>query len=510
MSGWSCRTYYNVNPFIGCSWHDTVGPIPAPPFMGPVKLPHIGFSVVQGLWLGSFLSNGRDKEVISEDLLFIGRMSDAGLGIPHISIPPSWLNILTSLFASSNSVFGASSVTIACKNLIWGNEDCDIAVTPFGKVPLSLNLGCFDPISLPTDIVVVWGSVFVGVTWADILAAAIDIALTIAMDVVMLVGGKVLKKALGKLGKKLFGKSSKKVAKEVTEEVADQVGDSAGDRVARNVGVQFVDEGADEIGEQVGKEASQSAFKKKWKSLKRGVMQAAGEAPTDEYKTYMRKAAQVQAIADGLDMDNIDLKKFVSADDLGADKHFRKVVGGLDDGMDKWTNKYGKYVKNLDDYSEHGARQVDAERVALKQLDPSIDDVAADFATKQTVLKDALQELKDAYKSVKLGESLWEVEWKGLKRSFSKIIGKHGIMYSNVLGDGTEGGVLSFEGLGWTNFFKTSRKFQDRTYAKQGWFDLDENLSDSNEADYWEDAYVDTGDDDYWFGVNGDDAAATT
>src|SRR5689334_21508041 len=97
---WKVRPYYNVNPFVGVSWHDTMVPIPLPPFMIPGKLPHITFDVVQGLWLGSFLSNGRGRKILCDDLLYVGRMSDAGFVVPHISIPPSWYNLLTTLFGS--------------------------------------------------------------------------------------------------------------------------------------------------------------------------------------------------------------------------------------------------------------------------------------------------------------------------------------------------------------------------------------------------------------------------
>jgi hypothetical protein len=79
--------------------------IPLPPFMIPGKLPHIDWSVVQGLWLGAFLSTGKSRKVVSDDLLLVGRMTDAGLVVPHLSIPPSWYDILTTLFGSSTARF---------------------------------------------------------------------------------------------------------------------------------------------------------------------------------------------------------------------------------------------------------------------------------------------------------------------------------------------------------------------------------------------------------------------
>jgi hypothetical protein len=137
---WKVRAYYNVNPFIGGCLHDTMVTVPLPPFMLPGKLWHIDFSVAQGLWLGSFLSNGKDRVVLSDDLLFLGRMSDAGFVLPHISIPPSWYNLLTTLFGGSNALFGVGSVQLACKNLLWGNEDCDLATSPIPYAPVSITL----------------------------------------------------------------------------------------------------------------------------------------------------------------------------------------------------------------------------------------------------------------------------------------------------------------------------------------------------------------------------------
>ena len=58
--GWRCRTNYNVNPFVGLSGHNSVSPIGLPAY-----LCHVEFSVVQGLWLGSFLSVGRKKKIVS-------------------------------------------------------------------------------------------------------------------------------------------------------------------------------------------------------------------------------------------------------------------------------------------------------------------------------------------------------------------------------------------------------------------------------------------------------------
>jgi len=82
------------------------------------------------------------------------------------------------------ALWGSSSVVMSCNNIIFGDSTLDTACTPFGPVPLSLNLACSSPISLPADLVVLWGTSKVGFTFGDFVAGLIDMAIQIAVDVV--------------------------------------------------------------------------------------------------------------------------------------------------------------------------------------------------------------------------------------------------------------------------------------------------------------------------------------
>jgi hypothetical protein len=492
--GWKCRTYYNVNPFIGLSFHETIGPIPAPPFMGPTILPHVTFDVVQGLWLGSFLSNGRHKKIISDDLLFLGRMSDAGLMVPHISIPPSWMNILTSLFGSSNSLFGSSGVSLACKNLLWGNQDCDISCTPFGPVPLSLNLCCAEPHSDLGDIVVVWGTVWVGMTFGDLLAAVLDFALQVFMDYASAALGSAIASGIGKLGKS-FGKSAEKQAAKEAEEEAEK------SLMARAKSA--VKDWASDV---------------KSKAVKAGK-QAAGITPTDAYKEYLKKAAKVQGLTSGLEMTDEDLAK--QAKHLGFSKDMQEVAGEFSEGYEKFAKKYSKYMKDVDlpggtlkSSEERWASYAKDEKEMLK-LHDFVDDSAAETAIKNSTLKDALTDLESTIKQMRKEETAWAYEWKGMKKSASRVLWQN-FSKSNAFGSGTSGGLFSFKGRGW-NFadkFKYNQQMSKKWYAD----DLTSfGLTKSSDADQWDDAYVETGsvkpwEEDYWYdsGSSSSDSAETS
>jgi hypothetical protein len=430
--GWSCRTYYNVNPFVGLCVHDTMGVIPAPPFFGPMKLPHLDFSVVQGLWLGSYLSKRNHRSVVSEGLLFVGRMSDAGFIVPHISYPPSWYNLLTTLFGSSNCLFGSSSVSVACRNLLWGNEDCDLAATPFGPVPFSLNLSCWDPISLPTDLVVVWGSVYVGMTWDDIAAAAIDFAINVAAEV---------------------------------------AGAVAGDLASRGW--------------------------KKAKGAYRKVMKIGAEGMSSTTRNFVKQVDYVKGVKMALDMTDDDLARYVSkkSGSEGIEKSYssalKKVTGNLDDAMQDMSTKYAKNIWSTAVDGQARAGFDAADDVLKEALLAGLTSSAAKDAAITNVLEVALRNLDDSLGPLVTTWAVWEIGMKMAKKTGTKAVWSHLVSQGNIFGEGTEGGVLSFEGLGWTNLFQSSRRWQD----KYGMLDF---VADPDEE--WDIAYAELNDDDYWFG----------
>lgn len=420
--GWQCRTYYNVNPFVGVSMHDTMGPIVAPPFYGPAWLPHFQIDVVQGFWLGSFLSKRSEDAVISEGVLFLGRGSDAGFIVPHISYLPSWYNLFTTLFGSSIALFGSTSVSVACKNILWGNQDCDVAATPFGAAPVSLNLSCSDPFSFFTDIVIVWGSVYVGMSWDDIKAAAIDFAINLAMEGASWVGGKVA----GWLWKKIKGASKLK---------------GAATKLARSM------------------------------DYTKGV-KAALEMTDDDVARYATDRAGKTGV------------------EKAYSSNLKKVLNNYDKALEELENKYGKqWDKAMSGYAEAGAAKA---RALIKEAEGAgFSGDAVKKLVQDSVLDMGLRNMDEAIAKIATKTARKEIAKKLLKKAATKFIYKNLIRYGNVLGEGTSGGLLSFEGIGWTDHFHATLRWEEK-YSK---IDL---IGDPDEE--WDLAYVDINDDDYWFG----------
>ena len=512
---WACRTYYNPNPFISFSWHDTIMMVPVPPFVVQTKAFHLDFSVVQGLWIGSFLSNGRGKRVVGDDLLFVGRTSDAGLFVPHISFPPTWMNILTTLFGSSMCLFGCSSVTLACKNAIWGNDDCDLAATPFGSVPLSLNLACHDPYSAPTDIVVVWGSVYSGMSASDLLAALIDFAINLACEVGMKYAAEPLAKKAGKGIQSGFKKASTKASSLYKKLFPKQVISGA-------------------VQQGVSKSAKKGVFAKMATSLSK----LAGQESTDAMKAYTKKAATTRGMynslkemcySTGKNLDN-DLIDLVKQGTPGVfSKDFLSELQNIN------SSKYDDYVKkmmtksskSLDEAEDRGAKQItqavddqwytstyddilDEDIITPKSY--MTDDLAIDSAMRTTFWQ-SMKEMNDAAEKAASTELARSLGYVALKKSFSQILWKYTIK---------NGGLISIHAniLGYDLDYDSSsgRMFTERWWTNQNWFDQqlwnagDLGLTESDDSDYWEEAYVegDGTDDDYWYVSSTEDSEDTT
>jgi hypothetical protein len=493
---WACRTYYNPNPFISVSWHDTIMMVPVPPFVVPTKAIHLDFSVVQGLWIGSFLSNGRGKKVIGDDLLFMGRGSDAGLFIPHISFPPTWMNIMTTLFGSSMILFGTSSVTLACKNAIWGNEDSDLAATPFGPVPFSLNLACHDPYSAPTDLVVVWGSVYTGMSLADLLAALIDFAINLACEVGMKYVAEPLAKKAGSGLKKMGGKASSAFKKAFPKTVA-----AAAKR-----------------------RAAKGASKGFFSNIGTSISKLVGYQSTDAMKSYTSKAATTRGMYNtlkelcystgkNLDSDLIDL---VNAGTPGVfSKEFLSELQNIN------SSKYDDYVEKMLKSSKSsldGAEQAGADKIQKAVKDEFIDSIDYDdVITYKTIMTDdiaidsvmrttfftAMKEMSDAAEKAASTELARSLGYVALKKSFTKILWKNTLR---------NGGLIQIDAniLGYQLQYDSSPtlQFSEKWWANQEWFGeeiysaSDLGLTTTEDSEYWGDAYVEgdgTDEDDYWY-----------
>lgn len=492
---WACRTYYNPNPFISVSWHDTVVTVPVPPFVVPAKLPHLNFSVVQGLWIGSFLSNGRGKSVVGDNLFFMGRTSDAGLFVPHISFPPTWMNLLTTLFGSSMILFGTSSVTVACKNVMWGNDDCDLAATPFGPVPFSLNLACFDPYSLPTDLVVVWGSIYTGMSLGDLLAALIDFAINLACEVGMKYIVEPLAKKAGNGIKKLGGK------------------------VGSAFKSAFPNSAASAARRRAAKGSSKGIFSK----ISDSVSKFVGWQSTDAMKTYTKKAATTRGMyntlkeacyATGKSLDS-ELVDLVNAGTPGVfSKEFLSELQNIN------SSKYDDYVekmmkssaKSLDAAEDAGADQiakvVKEQQEQLLSSFPNMSSTTKEWLATDNAMRTtfytAMKEMSDAAEQAASTELTRSLAYTGLKKSFSQIFWKYTIR---------NGGLIDFNwGSGFSYDSSIDRQFTEKWWADTSlWDPSDLGLTESDDSEYWEEAYVegDGSDDDYWYVSSSEESTST-
>lgn len=227
-----------IHPFIGMSLHETI----IPPNPMPTPWPHIEFSFLPGVFFGCLPSMGHDNGRVDGPfgVPLMGRMSDAGVIVLHAPLVPASmptpLLLLTILTSQSNSPVGSSSVNIPCHNWLWGDQICDLAVTSFPNTFMSLNLGCWDPIPLPTDLVFSPSTVVAGVTLADWLTAITDVALDMGMALIMSRYGRKLFKALAKKAKSLgsgIADMAKKVPMPNFSKMLTTLGDGASDQLAK-------------------------------------------------------------------------------------------------------------------------------------------------------------------------------------------------------------------------------------------------------------------------------------
>ena len=190
-----CVTHLWWHFFIGVGMHDGV----LPPLMAPARLLHLSAHILTGSTFFATPSKGfypgdEDGQVLGMGgAANVGRLNDAGLIVPHVSFPLQPMLVLTILLGESKVLLGASKVQILTKNWIFGEDETAIGCCFIPWVPISLNLGCNDPIPLPTDIVIAPNDTLVGVSGADFATAFFDLAMEIALSAVLAIGGGLLR-----------------------------------------------------------------------------------------------------------------------------------------------------------------------------------------------------------------------------------------------------------------------------------------------------------------------------
>ena len=188
------------NPMAGVDPHNeiTLALVPAP------FIPH----VVGMVLCGDSNSSRLTTNVTASDWAIVQRDSDIGAGIPHVPLvlPACVLFGALLLLSGSKSYFGPSSVRANGKPVAAA-----VLLHYF-----NVNLNCADPIYMPNNLVVAWGTVVCGMTWGDIIgglaAMLIDIILSGAYT---LLGAGVSSAAGGKLAKFLVSALASVIAQQL-------------------------------------------------------------------------------------------------------------------------------------------------------------------------------------------------------------------------------------------------------------------------------------------------------
>lgn len=183
------------NPFVQLDLHDGVFLMPPPAIPVAGKAMHIGAGVLAMPWIYLGSPKYNDNKVLGDGMELVSRGHEPKyLIVPHLNLfpfTPAQINLLIPLLilgSSSKCVFAVGSVV---------GKDGPIAVSIFKYV--GINQACASPCNMPTSLVVNWGTVVLGFTWGDLLAAVLIIA---ADSLLSYISGKVF----GKLFEKVLPK----------------------------------------------------------------------------------------------------------------------------------------------------------------------------------------------------------------------------------------------------------------------------------------------------------------
>jgi hypothetical protein len=330
--------YRTWHPFAGFSFHDGLI-FPPPPAVSVNKLPCIDFSLLHTTGLQSLPSRGHGSErgpvLAPGGAYLIGRGSDAGFVVPHVSIPINNLLLpLVIILGESKSLFGSSSVRLPCWSVLGGTDECDTAcVFPVPWLPLvGLNLACSDDFPLPTDFVFAPSTILVGMSWLDLLGGVIDLALEYAVAGLMVGFGKGAGQISETMSKRAAAKAAKKAAKEAAEKAAKEVAEAAVEKGAKEVAEKAAKEAVEEAAERAAKEGAEEVAEKAAKEAAeegagKAAKEGAGEAGEKAGKKggFGKKLWADQAEKKRLFMASADAKKLVKQG-LSPEEAYEKVA----------------------------------------------------------------------------------------------------------------------------------------------------------------------------------------
>ena len=232
------NAHLSAHGFIGAGTHNAILP-PAP---AVVIIPHVSASTL----LGTTIKAKFSKQEFGPGMFpLMGRGSDSGFIVPHVSIPPTNVLLVVIIpLGSSKIMFGSSKVQI---NVDGKAEHCGCCVPPV--IPLSLNMACNDLCSYPSDLVVAPNTIEVSMTLGDILMGVLSAAFDVAVSYFVGMGaGKIGGAALNRLARmrlgsavfwELAGDLGPQLGREVFNTMAENMTKSAGGEILSG----FINEG---------------------------------------------------------------------------------------------------------------------------------------------------------------------------------------------------------------------------------------------------------------------------
>lgn len=271
------NAHLNVHAFIGyCRHQDLI-------LGAPLILNYIDFSVLNGV-TGLFawptakfayppaLRAGRG-EALAWGLPMEGRGTDATLVVPHVPVKPvavGPLFPLIVLLGSSRIIMGSNRTRVWCRGLgLTGEAEQAVGCCVFPKIPLSLNLQCWDfaskkldQVSAPvmSDLVIAPNTVQVGVEFSDYLAALMDWALDVALAFLFAFGSKKGSNWWAKRQEKGLAKAAAKAQKAhdaakligMSDEVAERVSKDVFAKETKSIVPKFISNAYDRIAAKPG------------------------------------------------------------------------------------------------------------------------------------------------------------------------------------------------------------------------------------------------------------------
>jgi hypothetical protein len=239
---------------------------------------HVGIALLKTPFKGLGSNKGNGSKILADGQPVVSRGHEVKYTIlPHLNVlpPPPLINILVPLLiVGSSSKCQCSASKVQC-------TDGPLAISMIMGY-LGINSACADPFTMPTSLVPNWGTVNVGFTLGDIVAAVVLF---------------VLEAVTSYICDRLTGRFSKWAGKALAEKLAASI--------ATPILRFFLSAEAGELAGDVAKETAKAVAKGLWgegfggkagdyvneQATKRGADKDVADAATDPFGTGMNKTA---------------------------------------------------------------------------------------------------------------------------------------------------------------------------------------------------------------------------